>query len=153
MIEGGNGNGGHIYGGNVYTPYLNNYTTISGGGSIEQMNHVWNDTNGVIQGNSLQIGNVGTIYNYGLIEALGSGGMALSSFYGVWNDGTLEADGGALTVSGHALYGTGQAVVTNGGQLLFSVDFQQNVTFQGTGAGELELYTQFTSEPENPSDL
>jgi hypothetical protein len=68
--------------------------------------------------------------------------LTLYSTLSLVNDGVLEADGGTLVVrtgSGTAVAGTGSAIVTHGGTLNFNYAFNQNVAFQGAGAGALIL--------------
>ncbi len=131
---------GNAVGGASGVALVNVDNTISGAGALGQGELViTNQTAGVIDAtgavNALVI-NTGAnaVTNDGLIEATGAGGAKIKS--AVVNNGTLEANGGALTFKG-AITGTGQAVIA-AGSIVFKSGFNQNVTFTGA-TGSLKL--------------
>jgi hypothetical protein len=132
---------GNLITGGVGVSLTNVDNTISGAGRLGGKElTITNQALGVIDAggttNRLVI-NTGSsaIENAGLIEATGAAGGQVKS--AVVNDGTLEANGGALTFTA-AVTGSGQAVIESG-SLVFKSSFSQNVTFTGP-SGVLKLF-------------
>jgi hypothetical protein len=113
--------------------------TISGAGSLGAgLMTLNNRAAGTVNGSGLRTLTIDTgvnqIANAGLIEATGAGGVVIQS--AIANTGTLEANGGSLTVNA-AVTGLGQAVIARGA-LVFNGTFQENVAFSGA-TGKLQL--------------
>jgi hypothetical protein len=73
----------------------------------------------------------------GLVESTGTAGLTVQLSVGTMtNDGTMEANGGMLEITG-AVTGSGSAKIA-AGTLKLDAGFTQNVTFTGP-TGELEL--------------
>ncbi len=113
--------------------------TLSGAGMLGagQMRLI-NRAAGVIDGdgrNALVIDTgANRIGNFGLIEAVGAGGVTIQS--AVRNGGRLEAAGGTLTANG-AVSGPGTGVIA-GGALIFNAAFNEDVSFIAS-SGMLQL--------------
>ncbi len=115
------------------TGILDNFDTISGGGSIGDGSGdltLFNETGGTVDGSgetlTLDTGN--TVTNAGTLEATGGGTLTIDD--SVDNTGTITADGGNVDVVG-AVTDTGSAHIGDGGILEFqaSVAAGQTVTF------------------------
>jgi hypothetical protein len=84
---------------------INQDNTIAGGGDFATM----------------------TLINSGTIAATyADNALTLATGKAIVNDGTLEANGGNLIVD-DAVTGTGVALVTGGGGLIFNADVAENV--------------------------
>ena len=124
---------------------INVDNTISGAGAIGGNLSLTNQAAGVIEQTgalALTISSQTKLTNAGTIKASGTGGVTISGV--IYNRGTLEANGGNMTVNG-AVSGAGGAII-NAGTLNFASSFNEDVTFSGT-TGELILaqsrtYTQ-----------
>jgi hypothetical protein len=136
---GDSGSGGLTNSGGGQTTITNVDNTISGSGLIgSAMIQLINQKAATIDANGSHaldlVAGSNTIINAGMIEATGMGGLVIQGI--VANSGTIEANGGTVTVSA-AVTGSGSAVIATG-TITFAAAFNQNVTFTGA-TGELVL--------------
>ena len=124
LVMSDNGNN-YLYGATASDEINNVNNTIEGAGQLgSNQLTILNGTKGIIDATGanallLQTG-AGSLTNDGLIEATGTGGMAIINSDVLNASGTLTADGGGIslqgaTVSGGLINGTG-AMYVNGGQ-------------------------------------
>ena len=81
-----------------------------------------------------------SVFNSGVLEASGSGGMVLAS--AVINSGVLWANGASIKVEGD-VSGTGTAQIDGGGMLDFEAASTAGVVFGAGAAGTLTLGDSF----------
>ncbi len=139
---------------------LDNYgtfeTTVSGAsaaidGNVINGDDAWLEA----AGGTLTLDTGNTVTNYGLMEATGYGTLVIRD--DVANDGTIEANGGVVSIgSGVAITGTASVTITDGGL----VDFQGSATetldlnamFLGAGILELDNSQKYDGTVSGYSD-
>ncbi len=132
------------------TATLNAEGAWTGGGHISltnapastlNMNGTWSSDN-IISGAGMFSGTGGAgvaFTNTGTVDAIyAANALTIATGQTLTNNGTFKADSGKLIVN-DAVTGSGTAIVTNGGTLDFTANFQENVSFQGSNAGTLLL--------------
>ncbi len=109
--------------------------------STLNMNGTWSSDN-IISGAGMFSGTGGAgvaFTNTGTVDAIyAANALTIATGQTLTNNGTFKADSGKLIVN-DAVTGSGTAIVTNGGTLDFTANFQENVSFQGSNAGTLLL--------------
>jgi Ca2+-binding RTX toxin-like protein len=151
-------NGNNYYDGNTALYILADTTLTGGGGIVLQSAGVnLNEITGVSTVTAMTLHNFdntiagagtigkGGLYgdpNYLLIFDNQAGGTVNANVAGyslvlntgatVTNNGILRADGGTLVIN-DAVIGSGHAVITGGGTMVFNGNYQQNIVFSGEG--------------------
>jgi VCBS repeat-containing protein len=128
-----------VFGSDPSVTLTNVDNTISGAGQLGdgQMTLVNEGTIVATGSNALVIDTGGnTIVNTGTLEATGSGGLVVHS--SVANDGTLWANGGAVTLEGD-VNGSGSARISGNGSLEIGGAFNERIMFDDSASGTLKL--------------
>ncbi len=136
-----------IVGTNTDATLTNVDNIISGAGQIGAGDGnltLINETAGTIDANyadgSLTLDTGNTIINAGLLEATNGGTLHIID--SVSNSGTLAAIGGTIMADGNVT-GSGDVIITGGGNADFAGASDQNITFTGPGVLELDHSQSF----------